>query len=178
MWVYATLVDTALAAYELVLPQLGTETRERYYAEARILGVLFGIPLEAQPPNWAAFKRYVEAMLASDTLTVGSAARDIGANVLKGAGRIPVPGWYRDVTVALVPEPLREGFALPFAPREQRRAARTLEAARRTYPMLPDRVRHVPPYQEAVARLTGRAGPDLVTRTLNRLWIGRTSMGG
>jgi uncharacterized protein (DUF2236 family) len=178
MWVHATLVDTALAAYELVLPRLGTEARERYYAEARILGVLFGIPLEAQPSDWAAFNRYVDAMVNSDTLTVGRAARDIGGSVLKGAERLPVPDWYHDVTAALVPEPLREGFALPFGPREQRRAARTLEFARRTYPLLPDRIRHVAPYQEAVARLTGRAGPDLVTRTLNKLWIGRTSMGG
>lgn len=178
MWVHATLVDTALAAYELVLPPLGPEARERYYAESRLLGALFGIPLDAQPPDWPAFVRYVETTLASDALTVGTAAREIGAGLLGGAGRIPVPCWYRDITAALLPERLRAAFKLPFDESSRRRATRALGAVRRIYPMLPARLRHVAPYQEALARLSGRGQPDLVTRSLNRLWIGRTSMGG
>ena len=126
MWVHATLVDTAVAAYELVLPPLDAETRARYYAESRLLGALFGIPVEAQPPDWPAFGRYVEETVASDRLTVGAAARAIAAGVLAGAGRIPVPRWYRDVTAALLPERLRGAFGLPFSADERRRAMRAL----------------------------------------------------
>jgi uncharacterized protein (DUF2236 family) len=177
MWVHATLVDTAIAAYGLVLPPLAAEARERYYAECRLLGVLFGIPREAQPPNWPAFTAYVETTLASDRLAVGAAAREIGEKVLTGAGRIPVPRWYREVTTSLLPEPLRAPFGLSFGETERRRAARALRFIRRIYPLLPSRMRYVPPYQEALTRLSGRDRPDLVTRSLNRLWIGRASLG-
>jgi uncharacterized protein (DUF2236 family) len=177
MWVHATLVDTAVATYELVLPPLDAETRARYYAESRLLGALFGIPVEAQPPDWPAFERYVEETVASNRLTVGPAARAIAAGVLAGAGRIPVPRWYKDVTAGLLPERLRDAFALPFAADERRRAMRALRAIRRVYPVLPRRLRRVAPYQEALARIAGRSRPDLVTRSLNRLWIGRASMG-
>ena len=176
IWVHATLVETAAMARELVLPPLTPATRERYYDECRVLGALFGIAPDAQPRDWAAFGRYVEETIASDRLAVGAAARDIGTAVLAGAGHIPVPRWYRDVTAFLLPERLRVAYALPFGPREQRRAARALRTIRRLYPVLPTRLRYVGPYQEALARLDGRRGPDLVTRWLNRLWIGRSSM--
>jgi uncharacterized protein (DUF2236 family) len=178
MWVHATLVDTALAVHDLVLPPLGREARERYYADCRRLGLLFGIPLESQPADWAAFAAYVEASIGSDRLAVGPAAREIGIRVLAGAGRLPVLAWYRAVTAALMPEPLRAAFELPFGKAEQRRADRALNIIRRSYPALPARVRHVGPYQEAMGRLSGRNRPDLLTRSLNRLWIGRSAMSG
>jgi uncharacterized protein (DUF2236 family) len=171
-------VDTALAAYELVLPPLASEARERYYAECRLLGTLFGIPRQVQPPDWPAFAGYVEATLASERLMVGAAAREIAASVLAGAGRVPVPRWYRDVTAAFLPERLRAAFGLPFGATERRRAARALRLIRCIYPLLPSRIRYVSPYQEALTRLSGREHPDLVTRSLNRLWIGRSSLGG
>jgi uncharacterized protein (DUF2236 family) len=177
MWVHATLVDTAIGVHDLVLPPLGSEARERYYADCRLLGLLFGIPLESQPADWAAFAAYVEATLASDRLDVGPVARELGTRVLAGAGRLPVPRWYRDVTAALMPEPLRAAFDLPFGEGERRRAGRALCMIRRSHPALPARLRHVGPYQEAMGRLSGRSRPDLLTRSVNRLWIGRSSMG-
>jgi uncharacterized protein (DUF2236 family) len=178
MWVHATLVDTALAVHDLVLPPLGKEVQERYYAESRLAGLLFGIPLGSQPPDWEAFAAYMETTIGSDRLEVSPAARELGTRVLAGAGRLPVPRWYLDVTAALMPAPLRAAFDLPFGEREQRRAARTLRIIRRSYRALPARLRYVGPYQEAMGRLSGRDRPDLLTRSLNRLWIGRSAMGG
>ena len=176
LWVHATLVDTARLAYECGHPPLGAKVRERYYADCQVLGALFGIPPEAQPADWPAFARYMEEAIASDMLVIGEAARAIGAGVLAGAGRVPIPRWYRDVTAALLPKRLREAFGLAFGEAERRRAERVLHLVRRTYPHLPARVRYVGPYQEALARLGGRSRPDLLTRSLNRLWIGRSSM--
>lgn len=177
-WVHATLIDTAAMTYELVLPALTAEERERYYADCRVLGGLFGIPAEAQPRDWDTFGRYVEETVASDRLAVGMSAREVGTAVLAGAGHLPVPRWYRDVTASLLPDRLRAAYALPFGPREQARAARALRVIRGLYPLLPVRLRYVAPYHEALARLGGRSRPDVVTRSLNRLWIGRSSMGG
>jgi uncharacterized protein (DUF2236 family) len=176
MWVHATLIDTALAVHDLVLPPLGREARERYYADCRRIGLLFGIPLGSQPADWAAFAAYMEASIGSDRLEVGPEARDLGTRVLGGAGRLPVPRWYRAVTATLMPEPLRSAFGLPFGEAERRRANRALKIIRRGYPVLPARLRYVGPYQEAVGRLSGRGRPDLLTRFLNRLWIGRSAM--
>ena len=176
MWVHATLVDTAAMAQELVLPQLTSATRERYYEDCRVLGSLFGIPPEAQPADWVAFNGYVEETIASDRLAVGAAAREIGGAVLAGPGRIPVPRWYRDVTASLLPERLRIAYRLPFGAREQHRAARALKTLRRIYGALPTRLRYVGPYQEALGRLGGKSRPDLLTGWLNRMWIGRQSM--
>ena len=178
MWVHATLVETALAAHDLVLEPLGAEPRARYYADCQLLGVLFGIPLDAQPPDWPAFARYFEAMVVSEELTVGPAAREIGTRVLAGAGRVPIPRWYRNLTAHLMPERLRASFGLPFGEEERRSALRALRLIRRVYPVLPTRLRYVAPYHEALGRLCGRSRPDLMTRSLNRLWIGRRSMDG
>src|SRR5215203_3130566 len=76
-WVHATLVDTALIAHDLVLPPLTFEERERYYAVSRILGALFGLAPEDQPPTWQVFASYNKAMWHSDTLAVSPAARAI-----------------------------------------------------------------------------------------------------
>jgi uncharacterized protein (DUF2236 family) len=74
-WVHATLTETALMAYTIVLPALTPEERERYYAESRLFAALFGIPQASLPEGWAAFSAYTEAMAQSDTLTVTDSAR-------------------------------------------------------------------------------------------------------
>ena len=169
-------METALAVHDLVLEPLETERRARYYADCQLLGVPFGIPLDAQPTDWPAFARYFDAMVMSEELAVGPAAQDIGARILAGAGRIPIPRWYRNLTAHLMPERLRASFGLPFGEEERRSALRALRLIRRIYPVLPTRLRYVPPYHEALGRLGGRSRPDLMTRCLNCLWIGRECM--
>jgi uncharacterized protein (DUF2236 family) len=159
-----------------VLEPLGTEPRARYYADCQLLGVLFGIPLDAQPPDWPTFARYFEAMVLSEELTVGAAAREIGTRVLAGVGCVPIPRWYRNVTAHVMPERLRASFGLAFGEEERRSALRALRLIRRVYPVLPTPLRYVAPYHEALGRLCGRSRPNLMTRSLNRLWIGRRSM--
>ena len=79
-WVHATLVESALLAYGLVLPPLTLEERERYYSENRLFAALFGIPDECLPRDWTAFSAYTTAMVQSDTLIVTDHARIIRAS--------------------------------------------------------------------------------------------------
>jgi uncharacterized protein (DUF2236 family) len=172
-WVYATLVETALMAYELVLPPLMPEQRERYYRESRLFAALFGIPDECLPPDWTAFSAYTTTMVQSDTLAVTEGARIKAHKLLTSAETwLPVPASYRALTAALLPPRMREGFAFPYGAEEQRAAERLIARLRRLYPLLPARLRNVGPYQEAQQRLQGRARPDLGTRLSNRFWIG------
>jgi uncharacterized protein (DUF2236 family) len=177
-WVHATLVETALQAHELVLPPLSDSERERYWSEARLYAALFGIPPDSLPSDWASFVAYVDAMAASEVLTVSPAARDIAQQIFSGkVTRVRPPLWYRSLTARLLPERLREAFELPLGEAEQASADRAIRWMQRFYPMLPRWLRTVGPCQEAEERLKGRDRPSLATRGLNRLWIGRPSMG-
>jgi uncharacterized protein (DUF2236 family) len=173
LWVYATLIDSAMLAYESVLPPLTFEERESYYAETRTFAALFGIPQDRLPADWAAFEAYNQAMWASDVLGVNTLARDLGHAVLHGAGSwLPIPGWYRALTAAWMPERLRAEFSLPFGKGERAAAARALRWLSRIYPGLPGTLRFVGPYQEARARLSGER-PGLLIQASNRFWMGQ-----
>jgi uncharacterized protein (DUF2236 family) len=175
-WVFATLIDGAVQAHDMVLPALTADEREHYYAESKLFAALFGLASDDLPADWPAFAAYNAAMWRSDILTVSPAAREIAQELLSGAGTVlRAPRWYRAVTAAMLPERLRAPFNLPFGERERHKADRALAGIRRLYPLLPPRLRYVAPYHEAVARLSGQR-PDRVTRLLNRIWIGRSMM--
>ena len=178
-WVHATLVDSALIAYELVFPPLSAEERERYWTEARRFAAFFGIPQDALPQSWADFAAGNDRLLGSDLLSVGDEARKIARVVMSGVGTsLPIPSWYRALTARLLPARLRAELGLPYGKIEHRKSERALAVLRRVYPWVPALLRHVGPYQEASARLAGGVRPGVATRLSNRLWIGQKSMAG
>jgi len=178
-WVHATLIDTALVAYEMVCQPLSSEERERYWSEARLFAAFFGIPQDVLPWSWRDFADANEQMSRSDVLTVSEEARAIAGAILFGTGtRVPVPSWYRALTARLLPARLREDFGLAYGEPERRKAERALTVLRRVYPWVPRRLRQVGPYQEACTRLAGQQKPGVVTQCLNCLWIGQRSMAG
>jgi uncharacterized protein (DUF2236 family) len=176
-WVHATLTDTALLAYNSVLPALSQEQREAYYIDNQLFAALFGIPHSSLPPDWTAFAAYNRAMWESDNLTVTPVARALADELLSGAGSwLCPPHWYRALTAHMLPPRLRRGFGLCYGTTEQNLADRALAWLRRIYPVLPARLRYVGPYHEAEARLSGTSGLDVGKRMLNRLWIGRSEL--
>ena len=175
-WVYATLVESALLAYESVLPRLSLAEQEAYYEESKTLATLFGIPASALPADWSAFEAYTRAMWASDTLGVNTLSRGMAHRILHGRGSlVPVPHWYRALTAAWMPDGLREAFALPYGEREECAAACALRWLPRVYRRIPGTLRYVGPYQEARARLQARS-VGLLTRASNRFWMGQPRM--
>ena len=175
-WVHATLVETAMMSYGLLCPPLAPAEREQYWREAMRFARLFGIPHDMLPRDWDAFKAYTAGMMASETLTVSTAARDIARRIFSGeATLIGPPRWFTALTAEMLPERLRLAFDLPHGERERRSAARARVWLPRAYAMLPDRLRTVGPYQEAMARIRGNACPPF-TRLLNRAWIGQPLM--
>jgi uncharacterized protein (DUF2236 family) len=177
-WVHATLWDTALMTYALVLGALGGDQCERYYAESRRVAALFGIPGQRLPPDWAASSAYIAAMTESSTLTVTDAARAMAHRLLAGADTwLPVPSGYKALTAALLPRRLRDAFALAYGQAERNAAQQFIARTRRIYPLLPSRLRYVGPYQEAQQRLSGRTQPDFIARVCNRFWMGQPALG-
>jgi uncharacterized protein (DUF2236 family) len=177
-WVHATLAETAVMAYALVLPALTPEQCERYYVENRLFAALFGIPREHLARDWTAFAAYIEAMTQSSTLTVTEQARAMAHRLLAGADTwLPIPARYRALTAALLPPRLRDAFALRYGKTEAADVRRFIRRARRIYPRLPARLRYVGPYQEAQQRLAGRTQPDFIARMCNRFWMGQSALG-
>ncbi len=176
-WVYATLVDSALLAYELVLPALSEEERECYYQESLRTATLFGIGREYLPRDWGGFRKYMGSMLASDTLCVTSGARLMAHELQAGAGlKVAPPFWYRAFTVELLPARLREEIGFRYGDRERQATERALRRLRRIYPHLPATLRFVGPYNEAQALLKGNSGPSLLVRLSNKFWTGQASL--
>ncbi len=174
-WVYATLVESAVLAYECALGTLTPAEREQYYAETKTLAALFGVPAAALPEDWDAFAAYNRAMHdANDgVLGVSNAARAMAHNLLRGTGTwLRIPFWYRALTVEWLPERFRREFLLEFSAAEQQAAARARENLPKIYKRLPRVVRFTGPWREAHARLAGRRA-DLLARWSNRFWIGQ-----
>jgi uncharacterized protein (DUF2236 family) len=176
LWVYATLIESALLAYDSVLPPLSNTEREAYYTESKTMAALFGIPPAALPGDWSGFEAYNRAMLTSDRLGVNALSREMAHRVLYGRGSwVPVPEWYRALTAASMPERLRSEFALEYGKREEDAAARARGRLAKIYPRTPAVLRFVGPYQEANARLLARP-VNTLTRTSNRFWMGQPRM--
>jgi uncharacterized protein (DUF2236 family) len=175
-WVYATLVHSAVMAYEFVLPELSEAEREAYYAESKVLAGLFGIPASALPENWDAFSLYIDEMIVSDAIGVDERSRAMARKLMAGAGSwLKPPRWYRALTAAWMPERLRAEFGLRFGADEERAVARARRRLQRGYRVLPSSVRFTGPYQEAQTRLAGRR-PGVITRVSNCFWMGVARM--
>jgi uncharacterized protein (DUF2236 family) len=172
-WVYATLVESAILAYEFALPPLTVSDREQYYAESKRMAALFGIAAESLPPDWTAFSHYTATMVESPQLRVEANALALGKSVLSGAGTwIHPPHWYRALTAYWMPVSLRTAFQLDFGEREEQAVHRAARWLPRIYRYMPAAVRFVGPFHEANARLRGRA-PGALIRRSNSFWMGQ-----
>ncbi len=170
-WVHATLLDTALQVYELLVAPLTLREKEDYYAESRLFAGLFGIPDTAMPARYPDFTRYMDTMLASDVLSVSRPARDMAGFLFQPPRAIhgPAAAWYRTFTASLLPPRLRMEFGLPWGAREEKLAARTLPLLRLAQRNVPKRLRYFPDYVEARRRMRGDPPRDPVGRFLEKL---------
>lgn len=180
MWVHATLWETFVTMYELVVGPLDRPTKERFYREVKRFALCFGVPLSMQPPTWNDFLEYNHRMWESPELGVGKAGLEIGKLLFRFdlfPGSQQGLRAFEVFTAETMPTRLREAFHMPkrsLATRMQYQA--TLQAARLAYPRLPERVRYIPAYFEARDRLAGKAHSDAMTRRLSKFWTGREEL--
>jgi uncharacterized protein (DUF2236 family) len=175
-WVYATLIDSALLAYECVMPALSIEERTAYYEGSKTMAALFGIPHNALPKDWAAFSTYNNEMWESDALGVNELSRSMAHAILSGSGSwIRPPHWYRALTIAWMPLRFQKEFALDFRNTDQRTVSRARHWLPHIYRKLPPAIRFVGPYHEARRRLDNQPIHTL-TRWSNHFWIGQSRL--
>lgn len=174
IWVHATLWDSAMRMYELIVEPVSDADKERYYQETKLFALLFGIPDAALPPSWPAFVEYNRRMWESDQLAVTPAALELTKFLFKPLfpGLGPVMRWMQMVTAATLPPRLSAAFGLDDSAATPAAFGRTLERARRLQRLLPDHLRYSPTYFEALARIH-RKRPDVFTRVATRATLGR-----
>ena len=65
LWVHATLIDSAMVAYDIFVKPLAPDEKARYYDDSKKLARLFEIPETLVPPSLVDFDSYIERMLLS-----------------------------------------------------------------------------------------------------------------
>jgi len=175
LWVHATLVDTMVLLYELIISPLSSDEKASFYEESKCFAYVFGIPETQLPPTWDASVDYNERMWQSDILTVGTVGRKLGRFLFQSQA-MPLSCLLMPeveiFTAELMPPRLRNAFGLPPPSKyNQRRFERSVKKIKFLYPLLPPRLRYAPSYWEAIDRLHGRSRTSPGTRLLSRLWL-------
>ncbi|MBA3851162.1 MAG: DUF2236 domain-containing protein [Chloroflexi bacterium] len=156
LWVQATLIMTSVRAYERWVHPLSMAERDRFWSEARSVGVRIGIPLARSPADWAAFERYWAEMLAIDgPIQVTPTALRLAPMIVRPP--IPlVPGPLLDLAalpgLALLPERIRAGFGLAWGPGRETIAAAAAVELRTWVRLMPPGWRAMPQARAAERR--------------------------
>lgn len=157
-WVHATLVDSQLLTYRLLVGSLTPAEGDRYCLETAAVEDALGIPAGRLPRTEADLAAYLSSMLASGDIAVTDTARRLAAAVL--APPLPGPlawvsrGTGRLVTGALLPDPIRAAYGLPLGPARARALALGFGALRMALPLVPSPLRYWPRARRA-ARVGG-----------------------
>ncbi|MCC6644852.1 MAG: DUF2236 domain-containing protein [Polyangiaceae bacterium] len=167
LWVYATLLDSAVLSFELVIRPMGTREKDAYYQEAKRFGYLFGIPDDVMPGDWPAFRAYVDGVMDSELLGVGRPAAELRRFLFRAPmAPLAIPmSAYTAVTGQLLPPRLRAQYGFPDGAAARATLDLTLASLRRTVPRLPASVRYLPAYNQAIERV-GDARQSPVGRAL------------
>ena len=151
MWVYATLVDTALLVYSTLVAPLDTDEEAEYFRQSMVVADMLGCPPSSQPADVAAFCVYVRDTVC--TLEVTPEARRAARAVLHPrllAAGLPV-SWAaepalslaRFITVGTLPEPIRTQYGFGWDGRRDVALRVGAEVARRALAVVPSSIRRV-----------------------------------
>jgi uncharacterized protein (DUF2236 family) len=149
LWVHATLTDSALRAYTDLVEDLSVTDAAAYYREMMRVAEVFGLPVDDQPADLAAFRAYFDTMVT--TLRVSDEGRRLGRDVLypslPSGLRValgPALVLNRLVAVGTLPESLREQFGFTWDRRREQQLARVQSTASRLFALAPRPVRTAP----------------------------------
>ncbi|MGO9248281.1 MAG: oxygenase MpaB family protein [Solirubrobacteraceae bacterium] len=152
LWVLFTLVDSALVVYQRYVRSLSRAEEEAFWEDYKVVGRLFGLKRGDMPATLADLDAYRTRMLEGDELLVTDWARRRARQIVLAP---PVPLLARPiletvnfVTIALLPDPIREQYGFSPLPPPVMRKALVAGGAdyvkRAVIPFLPSRLRLVP----------------------------------
>jgi uncharacterized protein (DUF2236 family) len=140
LWVHATLIESVVLSFELLVRPLTAAERDQYCGDASALAIALGAREDEVPKSWIDLRAYLERMYASNAIVVGSQGRELANAVLSPTGEwllVPVTWINRVVTCELLPPHVRELYGIRWTRADERKAAgmlSVLRVARRTLP--------------------------------------------
>jgi uncharacterized protein (DUF2236 family) len=145
LWVHATLIDSAIVAYELFVKPLRAEEKARYYADSKKLARFFQISDSLIPASLKAFTAYMEWMLGSPGIAVGPTAQSLARDILYPRPWLlrPAGPLFRLITAGLLPERLRRDYKIAWSNRREKNFRLAAAAIRHLLPLVPPPLRVV-----------------------------------
>lgn len=168
-WVLATMIESGLLAFDLLLDPLPAAERERFYQDMRLLGLVLGLGDADMPATLVEFNRYFDRMLAGDELEVCSVALELSDFLFNKGWSM---GQLDEVWAAgLLPGRFREAYRLPWTAPRRFLFERLRGQLRRTLKRLPEALRYVPAYHQGMMRVALARGerPTTSARVINRI---------
>ena len=155
LWVHATLIDSAIMAYELFVKPLTPDEKSLYYNDAKELADLFEIPQAVVPASLSDFDAYMKRTLVGGAIAVGPTARSLAKEILHPRPLIlkAAAPLICLITAGLLPEPLRNSYGLRWNERKESAFKRLTNVIRVLLPLLPLPLRIVPNARRAEKRI-------------------------
>jgi uncharacterized protein (DUF2236 family) len=114
-WVHATVIDSSMLVYRQFVRPLTDREERNYYESMKEPARLVGVPDGVMPRTLADFRAYMREMIAGSELQASDAGTSLVRSVLRppvGAAWRPMTEAARLITLALLPERIRELFNL------------------------------------------------------------------
>ena len=141
LWTVAVMMDSAECFYDLLVRRFDDEEREALWHDYVRFGELFGLPRNAAPATYPAFRAYYDGFLASDGawLTDGAryTGRAIAFEIPMAAHMEPFKRVHDLIMLGSLPPRIRDLYGLRWTPPHAaafRIATASLRTARRTLP--------------------------------------------
>lgn len=162
LWVHATLVDTMLMLYPLLVAPLSRAQQEQYYEESKRVPVLLGLPSSLLPATIDDFHAYMRETLTSDHLALTPEAKEVQRIVM----HMPVPLVLRpllmateQVTVGILPPRLRDMYGFAWDSPRQKLLDLAFAGSRQLLARVPQPLRELPYARAAYHRTRGLDAP-------------------
>ena len=173
LWVHITAVWSRVYFYAQLVRSLTSVEKNRLVQEAKIYALCFGLPSDMHPENWEALEQYMDSVLNSGQLAATAAGLEVRRFLENSIPRPVRSSVWLLITLGL-PQNIRNMLQQP-EDNEQNRArfAKARKRFQLLNRLLPGKLRYVPAYHEALARLAGRDRPDWLTSKLLKASIGQ-----
>jgi len=162
LWVHASLLDTMLRAYELMVRPLSREQRDRFVREWNEVGRRLEIPPEQLWSTAADLRAYVDRTIAGGDALPGAGSREVARTVLHPpidrARRRAAFTAAAFVTVGLLPDPVRAAYGIPWSRAHAAAHRIACAALRGAARVIPDVHRRSPVYDFAMRRAAAAVG--------------------
>jgi uncharacterized protein (DUF2236 family) len=152
LWVLATLVDSALVYHERIFGSLDRQDRERYWAEYRRVGAVFGLPDDWMPADYGGLRDYVDGRLTDGSLWISDERREAAKQMVLSppftgfvrAAIMPLHETIKLISVGMLPAEIRRMLGYSWDPAREALLRSTLLQLRLGSRFWPDSVRRHP----------------------------------